>query len=113
MTTTTTLHEDCAARRRRVTDDELVALLDSYARPPLITWTVGNASSTPVRRVGAFRPPAGLRRVFGDWHEALAPSHTEARHGGTTSSRTGDRNTVRVRLLATMFDQDTDTKGTR
>lgn len=97
-------HAQRAAWLRRAAA-ELARILDEHRGLPLITWTVGAAGSVLVGQVGTLRPPEA-RAGLDAWRVALALAehHEHAADAVTYLSAKGDRNSVRVVLLADLLD---------
>jgi hypothetical protein len=99
---------DRASWQRRAVA-ELAVILDTHCDLPLIAWTVSPAASTLAGHVNGLAPGAKVRRVFEAWRMALTlTDHSEATSSsGTTYLRAAaSRNRVRVRITATVFDDE-------
>lgn len=93
---------------------ELAAILDAHRDLPGIAWTVGAAGSTLVGHISGLAPATEVRRAFELWRVALMlTKHSEVTCGGGTTylRAAADRHRVRVRLTATVFDDQDETVG--
>ncbi len=108
MTVSEITQADRAAWQRRAVA-ELAVILDTHRDLPLIAWTVSPAASTLAGHVNGLAPGAMVRGVFEAWRMALAlTGHSEViSSSGTTYLRAAaTRNRVRVRITATVFDDE-------
>jgi len=99
-------HAEQAGWQRRAAR-ELAAILAAHPDLPVIGWTVTPAGSSLVGHVNGLALAGQAHRVFHIWRAALDLSeHREAASGiGTTYLHAAaDRSRVRVRLTATVFD---------
>jgi hypothetical protein len=88
---------------------QLAAILDAHPDLPAITWTVAPAGSVLTGQVSGLAPAAQVRGVFGAWRLALAlEDYREFPMSGATTRlhAAARRGEVRVRLTATVFDED-------
>ena len=88
---------------------ELAVILDAHRDLPCIGWTVGPAGSVLAGQVSGLAPAARVREVFGAWRLALALAEDPGQpmSGGTTWLHAAAcRHQVKVRLTATVFDED-------
>jgi hypothetical protein len=86
---------------------ELAAILDAHRDLPSIAWTVGAAGCALVGHINGLAPAAEVRAVFELWRVPLMlTEHSEASCGGgrTYLRAAADRHGVRVRLTATVYD---------
>ena len=89
---------------------ELAAILAAHRDLPAIAWTIAPAGCTLAGKVNAAAPAGQVRAVFASWRAALGL------HDGVGESVGGagtvylramaDRNRVRVRLTATVVDDE-------
>lgn len=99
--------------QRRATA-ELAAILDAHRDLPVIAWTVGQAGSVLVGQVSGPAPAARVREVFGAWRRALALEEDfgHPMSGGTLwLHAAARRHQVKVRLTATVFDDQDEGEG--
>lgn len=88
---------------------ELAAILDAHRDLPVIAWTVGPAGSVLAGQVSGLAPAVRVREVFGAWRLALALEDGPGQRmsGGTTwLHAAARRHQVKVRLTATVFDDE-------
>jgi hypothetical protein len=88
---------------------ELLLILDGCAGLPAIAWTVGPAGSVLAGRVNGLAPAGRARAVFAAWRAALALEEGRERPGGggtTFLQASACRGGVRVRLTATVFEEE-------
>jgi hypothetical protein len=87
-----------------------VAILDTHRDLPVIAWTVVPAGSTLSGHVNGLAPAGQVRAVFGGWRAALGLDDAVGEHvtgAGTVHLHAmADRHRVRVRLTATIFDDE-------
>jgi hypothetical protein len=97
------------ARWQRRSADHLTEILESNRGLPLIAWTVAPAGSVLVGHVNGLMPGAQARRVFCAWHAALRLGEYREAASGTGTAylhAAADSGGVRVRLTATVFDDE-------
>ncbi len=97
------------ARWQRRAAAELASILHAHQDLPAIAWTVGPAGPVLIGKVNGLAPAAQVREVFTAWRLALAlqegPGHQLS--GGVIWLHAATRrNQVRVRLTATVFDEE-------
>ena len=100
--------EERAGWQRRAAA-ELGGILAAHWDLPCISWTVGPAGSVLVGQVSGLAPAAQVRNVFGAWRLALAlEDYREHPASGATARlhAAARRSGVRVRLTATVFDDE-------
>jgi hypothetical protein len=90
---------------------ELAAILAAHRDLPAIAWTVAPVGCTLAGQVNGLGPAGQVRATFAGWRAALRLQETAAEHagggGGTVYLQAmADRNRVRVRLTATVFDDE-------
>jgi hypothetical protein len=89
---------------------ELAAILAAHRDLPAIAWTVTSAGCTLAGQVNAAAPAGQVRAVFASWRAALGLHDGVGEHVGGAGtvylSALADRNRVRVRLTATVFDDE-------
>jgi hypothetical protein len=93
---------------------ELAAILDAHRDLPSITWTVGAAGCALVGHISGLAPAAEVRAAFELWRVALMlTERSEASCGGgrTSLRAAADRHRVRVRLTATVVDDQDEAVG--
>jgi hypothetical protein len=101
------------ARWQRQAAGELARILDAHPELPAIAWTVGPAGCVLAGRVGGLAPAGQVRDVFDAWRAALAlEEHREDQLGGGTTwlHAAARRHHVKVRLIATVFDDEQDSR---
>ncbi|HEX2805045.1 MAG TPA: hypothetical protein VHN80_02600 [Kineosporiaceae bacterium] len=89
---------------------ELAAILALHRDLPAIAWTVTSAGCTLAGHVNTLVSAGQVRATFARWSQALDLDETAGEHaagGGTVYLQaTADRHQVRVRLAATVFDDE-------
>jgi hypothetical protein len=87
---------------------ELTTILDVHRDLPGIAWTIAAAGATLIGHVNGPSSAGRVRQVFDLWRAALTlTEHTSHPCGGTVFLRAvADRNRVRVRLTATLVDDE-------
>jgi hypothetical protein len=101
-------HGERAGWQRRAAA-ELASILQAHQDLPLIAWTVSPAGSVLIGQVNGLAPAAQVREVFTAWRLALAleeHSGHQLSGGATWLHAATRRNRVRVRLSATVFDDE-------
>jgi hypothetical protein len=101
------------SRWQRQAAAELAAILEDCAGLPCIAWTVGPAGLLLAGRVNGLAPAAQVRATFSAWQAALAlGEHRELHLGGGTTRlhAAARRDQVKVRLTATVFDGEEDSR---
>lgn len=97
------------ARWQRRSAARLAEILESYRDLPLVAWTVVPAGSLLAGHVSGLTPGVQARRVFCAWVAALSlGEHRETVCGNGTAylHAAADLGGVRVRLTATVFDDE-------
>lgn len=92
---------------------ELARILDAHPELPAIAWTVGPAGCVLAGRVGGLDPSRQVRDVFTAWQAALGlrDYREQADGGGSVFLRAAARRRgVQVRLIATVFDDEPDSR---
>jgi hypothetical protein len=85
----------------------LAAILGNCGGLPLITWTIAPAGLVLSARVPG-PAPAGQVRALKAWREALVLDYREWPGGGTTRlSAAGTRGQVRIRISASVLEEET------
>jgi hypothetical protein len=100
------------ARWQRRAAAELALILDAHPDLPCIAWTVGPAGSVLAGQVSGLAPAERVRGLFTDWREALALTEGPGQQmigGAMWLHATARRNRVKVRLTATVFDDEQQT----
>jgi len=103
------------ARWQRRSAARLTEILESCQDLPLIAWTVVPAGSLLAGHVSGLSPDAQARRVFSAWAAALRLGERRETVCGTGTAllhAAADLGGVRVRLTATVFDDDQDEAAT-
>ena len=93
---------------------ELAAILGACQDLPVIAWTVGPAGSVLAGQVSGLAPAARVHEVFGAWRLALALEENPGQRmsGGTTwLHAAARRHQVKVRLTATVFEDQDEGEG--
>jgi hypothetical protein len=88
---------------------ELASILAAHPGLPCISWTVGPAGSVLAGQVNGLAPAAQVRATFGAWQSALVlEDYREHQMSGGTMRlhAAARRHQVKVRLTATVFDDD-------
>lgn len=90
---------------------ELAAILAVHRDLPAIAWTVTPAGCTLTGRVNALASPVQVRATFAGWSQALGLDETAGEYAGggrgpVYLQAVADRHQVRVRLGATVFDDE-------
>jgi hypothetical protein len=89
---------------------ELVAILAAHRDLPAIAWTVAAAGCTVAGQVNAAAAAGQVRATFASWRAALGLHDGVGEYAGGGGSvylyAMADRNRVRVRLTATVFDDE-------
>ena len=89
---------------------ELASIIEDCAGLPLIAWTVGAAGPVLAGRVNGLLAAGQARAVFAAWRAALALRDSRERpgSGGTVFLQaSAHRGGVKVRLTATVFEEET------
>ena len=96
------------ARWQRQAAAELARILDAHPELPAIAWTVGPAGSVLVGEVNGLAPAGQVRAEFAAWRDVLALGDYRERAGGGTVRlhACGRRGGVRVRISATVFEEE-------
>lgn len=92
---------------------ELARILDAHPELPAIAWTVGPAGCVLAGRVGGLAPSWQVRDVFTAWQAALGlGDYREQPSGGASVflHAAASRRGVQVRLIATVFDDERDSR---
>jgi hypothetical protein len=89
---------------------ELTAILAAHRDLPAIAWTVAPAGCTVAGQVNGLAPAGQVRATFASWRAALGLQEAVwqcAAGGGTAYLQAmADRHRVRIRLTATVFDDE-------
>lgn len=89
---------------------ELAVVMTAHRDLPAIAWTVAPVGCTLTGHVNALVPAEQVRATFASWREALGLQEKVRQHvgsGGTVYLQAvADRGQVRVRLTATVFDDE-------
>jgi hypothetical protein len=89
---------------------ELVAILAAHRDLPAVAWTVAAAGCTVAGQVNAAAAAGQVRATFAGWRAALGLHDGVGEYVGGAGTvylyAMGDRNRVRVRLTATVFDDE-------
>jgi len=89
---------------------ELAAILAAHRDLPAIAWTVAPAGCTLAGHVNTLVSAGQVRATFARWSQALGLDETVGDHAGGGGSvylqAMADRNRVRVRLTATVVDDE-------
>jgi len=89
---------------------ELTAILAAHQDLPAIAWTVAPAGCTLAGQVNAAAPAGQVRATFAGWRAALGLHDGVGEYAGGAGTvylqAMADRNRVRVRLTATVFDDE-------
>ena len=90
---------------------ELAAILAAHRDLPAIAWTVTSSGCTLAGHVNALVSAGQVRATFAVWSQALGLDETAGEHAGGGGGRVylqamADRNRVRVRLAATIYDAE-------
>jgi hypothetical protein len=89
---------------------ELTAILAAHRDLPAIAWTVAPAGCTLAGHVNTLVSAGQVRATFAGWSQALGLDETAGEHaggGGTVYLQAmADRHQVRVRLTATVVDDE-------
>ena len=89
---------------------ELAAILAAHRDLPAIAWTVTSSGCTLAGHVNALVSAGQVRATFAGWSQALDLDEMAGEHaggGGTVYLQAmADRNRVRVRLTATIYDAE-------
>lgn len=102
------------ARWQRQAAAELAAILDACPGLPVIAWTVAPTGSVLTGQVSGLAPAARVHEVFGAWRLALGLGDYRERQmsGGTTWLHAAAcRHQVKVRLTATVFEDEAEGEG--
>ena len=100
------------ARWQRQAAGELARILDAHPELPAIAWTVGPAGCVLAGRVGGLAPP-GRSGTCSAWQAALRlGDYREQASGGASVflHAAARRHGVKVRLIATVFDDEQDSR---
>jgi hypothetical protein len=92
---------------------ELARILDAHPGLPAIAWTVGPAGCVLAGQVGGLAPSWQVRDVFTAWQAALGlGDHRERSSAGASVflHAAARRRGVQVRLAATVFDDEQDSR---
>jgi hypothetical protein len=90
---------------------ELAAILAVHRDLPAIAWTVAPAGCTLAGHVNTLASAGQVRATFARWSQALGLDETAGEHAGggrgpAYLQAMADRHQVRVRLAATVFDDE-------
>jgi hypothetical protein len=90
---------------------ELAAILTAHRDLPAIAWTVTSAGCTLAGHVNALASAGQVRATYASWSEALGLDETAGERAGGGGGPVylqamADRHQVRVRLAATVFDDE-------
>lgn len=99
------------ARWQRQAAAELAAILAAHDGLPCIAWTVGPAGAVLAGQVSGLASAGQVREAFSAWQAALALEEAREHQlsGGVTwLHAAARRHQVRIRLTATVFDDEED-----
>lgn len=89
---------------------ELAAILAAHRDLPVIAWTVAAAGCTVAGQVNGLAPAGQVRATFAGWRAALGLHDGVGEYVGGAGSvylqAMADRNRVRVRLTATVSEDE-------
>jgi hypothetical protein len=95
--------------QRRATA-ELATILAAHRDLPAIAWTVAPAGCTLAGQVSGLASSGQVRATFAGWRAALGLREIVGEHAGGDGTiclqAMADRQQVRVRLTATVFDDE-------
>ena len=90
--------------------EELAAMLAAHRDLPAIAWTVAPAGCTLAGQVNGLAPAGQVRATFAGWRAALGLHDGVGEYVGGAGTvylqAMADRHQVRVRLAATVFDDE-------